>query len=134
MTRHARAPLAAALLFAAATVGGCAPQAATVTITIHYSAFDLTEVSVPVGVPVTFVLVNDDPIDHEWLIGDEGFHDAHRTGTHAAHGDVPTEVTIPALETVRTTITFDEPGELAYICHLPDHESYGMVGVLTVED
>jgi len=34
---------------------------------------------------------------------------------------------------VRTTITFDDPGELAYICHLPQHESYGMVGVLTVE-
>ncbi|HEX7224270.1 MAG TPA: cupredoxin domain-containing protein [Candidatus Limnocylindria bacterium] len=134
MTRHARAPLAAALLFAVAAVAGCAPRTATVTITIHYSAFDITEVSVPAGVPVTFVLVNDDPIDHEWLIGDEGFHDAHRTGTHASHGDVPTEVTIPALETVRTTITFDQPGELAYICHLPDHESYGMVGVLTVED
>ena len=124
---------AVALLFAVAAAGGCAPQAATVTITIHYSAFDLTEVSVPAGVPVTFVLINDDPIDHEWLIGDDAFHDAHRTGTHASHGDRPTEVTIPALETVRTTITFDEPGELAYICHLPDHEAYGMVGVLTVE-
>lgn len=133
MTRGRRLPLAAALLIAAAAVGGCAPSSATVTITIHYSAFDLTQVSVPAGVPVTFVLVNDDPIDHEWLIGDDAFHDAHRTGTHASHGDVPTEVTIPALETVRTTITFDEPGELAYICHLPDHEAYGMVGVLTVE-
>ena len=133
MTRHPRALLAVALLIAAAAVGGCAPQAATVTITIHYSAFDLTEVSVPAGVPVTFILVNDDPIDHEWLIGDEAFHDAHRSGTHASHGDVPTEVTIPALETVRTTITFDDPGELAYICHLPQHESYGMVGLLTVE-
>ena len=133
MTRHPRALLAVALLIAAAAVGGCAPQVATVTITIHYSAFDLTEVSVPAGVPVTFILVNDDPIDHEWLIGDEAFHDAHRSGTHASHGDVPTEVTIPALETVRTTITFDDPGELAYICHLPQHESYGMVGLLTVE-
>jgi len=64
MTRHPRALLAVALLIAAAAVGGCAPQAATVTITIHYSAFDLTEVSVPAGVPVTFILVNDDPIDH----------------------------------------------------------------------
>ena len=38
-----------------------------------------------------------------------------------------------SVETVRTTITFDEPGRLAYICHLPGHEAYGMVGVLTVE-
>jgi uncharacterized cupredoxin-like copper-binding protein len=104
-----------------------------VTIAIHYSAFDPPALTVPAGVPVTFVLVNADPIDHEWLIGDDGFHEAHRSGTHASHGSVPTEVTVPALETVRTTITFEEPGTLAYICHLPQHESYGMVGTLTVE-
>ena len=37
------------------------------------------------------------------------------------------------VETVTTTITFDEAGRLAYICHLPSHEEYGMVGWLTVE-
>ncbi len=126
-------PVAAALLLAFAAVTGCAPEARTVTIAIHYSAFDPPTLSVPAGVPVTFVLVNEDPIDHEWLIGDDAFHDALRTGTHATHDSVPTEVTVPALETVRTTITFDEPGTLSYICHLPQHESYGMVGVLTVE-
>ena len=123
----------ALLLVVAAAAAGCTPGAVTITITIHHSAFDLTEVSVPRGVPVTFVLVNEDPIDHEWLIGDDAFHEAHRTGTHATHGDVPTEVTIPALETRRTTITFDEAGTLDYICHLPAHEDYGMVGTLTVE-
>jgi uncharacterized cupredoxin-like copper-binding protein len=129
-----RWPLAAALLLAVAAATGCAaPSPRSVTIGIHYSAFDPATVAVPAGVPVTFVLVNRDPIDHEWLIGDSGFHDAHRTGTHETHGEVPTEVTVPALETVRTTITFDEPGTLSYICHLPQHESYGMVGVLTVE-
>jgi uncharacterized cupredoxin-like copper-binding protein len=134
MTRRRIGPVAAALLLAAAAVAGCAPSPQTVTLTIHYSAFDLTELSVPRGVPITFVLVNEDPIDHEWLIGDDAFHAAHRSGTHATHGEVPTEVTIPALETVATTITFDEPTRLAYICHLPGHEAYGMVGVLTVTD
>jgi uncharacterized cupredoxin-like copper-binding protein len=42
-------------------------------------------------------------------------------------------VTVPALATVETTITFDEPGTFDYICHLPGHEAYGMVGTLTVE-
>jgi uncharacterized cupredoxin-like copper-binding protein len=123
----------ALLLAVAAATSGCAPGERTITITIHHSAFDLTEVSVPRGVPITFVLVNADPIDHEWLIGDEAFHAAHRSGTHASHGNVPTEVTIPALETRRTTITFDEAGTLDYICHLPAHEDYGMTGTLTVE-
>jgi uncharacterized cupredoxin-like copper-binding protein len=133
MRRLSTRPLAAALLLAvAAATAGCAPSAVTLTITIHYSAFDQPALTVPAGVPVTFVLVNEDPIDHESLIGNDAFHEAHRAGTHASHGDVPTEVTIPALESVRTTITFDEPGTLAYICHLPQHEAYGMVGVLTV--
>jgi uncharacterized cupredoxin-like copper-binding protein len=132
MSRIGR-PVVAVLLVAAAAIAGCSATDERVTITIHYSAFDPTELSVPAGVPITFVLVNEDPIDHEWLIGDEAFHERHRTGTHASHGAVPTEVTIPALETVTTTITFDEPGRLAYICHLPSHEQYGMVGWLTVE-
>jgi uncharacterized cupredoxin-like copper-binding protein len=128
-----RIGLAVALLVAAAAVTGCAPTAQTMTLTIHYSAFDRTELQVPRGVPITFILVNEDPIDHEWLIGDDEFHAAHRSGTHATHGEVPTEVTVPALATVETTITFEEAGTFAYICHLPGHEAYGMVGRLTVE-
>lgn len=133
MTRMPRYLAAVAAILVVAAVSGCAPGPMTVTLTIHHSAFDLTDIRVPAGVPVTLVLVNEDPIDHEWLVGDEAFHEAHRTGTHATHGEVPTEVTIPALETATTTITFEEPGTFAYICHLPAHEAYGMVGVLTVE-
>lgn len=132
--RFRRSAIGVLLLLVAASVAGCeASGPAVVTITIHHSAFDLTDIHVPRGVPVTFILVNEDPIDHEWLVGDEAFHAAHRTGTHATHGDVPTEVTIPALSTARTEITFADAGRLAYICHLPAHEAYGMVGVLTVD-
>ena len=125
-------PAAAALLLAVIAVAGCTPEGQAVRITIHYSAFDPTQLTVPANVPILFVLVNEDPIDHEWLIGDEAFHEAHRTGTHASHDTVPNEVTLPALETVETTITFEEPGTLTYICHLPGHEAYGMVGTLTI--
>ena len=126
--------VAVLLLVAAAAATGCTAGSQTITITIHYTAFDPAEIEVPRGVPITFVLVNEDPIDHEWLIGDAAFHDAHRIGTHASHGDVPTEVTVPALDRAQTTITFDEAGEFAFICHLPGHEAYGMVGLLTVGD
>lgn len=130
--RHAW-PMAAALLLAVTAVAGCAaPEAQRVTIRIHYSAFDPMSLTVPADVPITLVLVNEDPIDHEWLLGDEAFHEAHRTGTHATHDTVPSEVTVRALQTVETTITFDEPGTLTYICHLPGHEEYGMVGTLTI--
>lgn len=123
-----------AAILVVATASGCGrSEPLTVTVTIRYSTFDPAAITVPAGVPVTFRIVNEDPIDHEWLVGDEAFHAAHRTGTEEAHGDVPTEVSIAALETATTTITFDEPGSLAYICHVPRHEAYGMVGVLTVE-
>lgn len=125
-------PSVVALLLVVAATAGCAPASQTITITINHSGFDITEATVPRGVPVTFILINEDPIDHEWLIGDDEFHEAHRTGTHEAHDAIPTEVTVPALASRRTTITFAEAGELAYICHLPGHEAYGMVGVLTV--
>ena len=101
-----------------------------VEITIRYSNFEPSMIAVPDGVPVTFVLRNDDPIEHEWLIGDAEMHKVHRTGTEPHHASRPTEVSIPALSMVETTITFDRPVEWQYICHLPGHEAYGMVGLL----
>ena len=51
--------------------------------------------TVPAGVPVTFVLRNDDPIDHEWIVGDAAVHERHRTGTEPVHASRPTEVSDP---------------------------------------
>ena len=111
------------------------PAAATtdrVEIHIRYSHYEPRTINVAHGRPITFVLINDDPIAHEWLIGDEAMHVKHRTGTEAHHDTRPTEVSIPALATVETTVTFDDVN-WRYICHLPGHEQYGMVGLLTAE-
>jgi uncharacterized cupredoxin-like copper-binding protein len=81
---------------------------------------------------VTFVLHNGDPIDHEWIVGDAGVHERHRRGTEPVHASRPTEVSIPAGHTVVTTVTFSSPGTFLYICHLPGHEAYGMVGEVHV--
>jgi len=127
-------PAALALLLLAGLAAGSSSNASSlrVEIRIHYSHFEPSALSLPPGVPITFVLINEDPIDHEWLIGDEAFHERHRRGTEAHHGTRPTEMSIPALSTVETTLTFDEAGVQQYICHLPGHEAYGMVGTLTV--
>jgi uncharacterized cupredoxin-like copper-binding protein len=111
---------------------GCEASADTVerTILIHYSAFEPGVVEVPAGAPVTITLENDDPIDHEWIIGDADVHERHRTGTEPFHAEVPTEVTVPALSTRATTLTFAGPGDFQFICHLPGHEQYGMVGIV----
>jgi uncharacterized cupredoxin-like copper-binding protein len=133
--RLARSALAVALATAIAmTASACGPTplATSVEVTLKHSRFTPAEIVVPAGVPVTFVIVNTDPIDHEWIVGAADVHQRHRTGTEPAHATLPTEVTVPALETRRTTITFPVPGVLPVICHLPGHERYGMAGTLRV--
>lgn len=111
----------------------CTVQAAqSAQIVVHYSHFTPAALTVHVGTPITITLRNDDPIDHEWIVGDDEVHAIHRTGTELIHGDRPTEVTLPALSTRTTTVTFDTPGEFKYICHVPGHEAYGMVGTVTI--
>lgn len=128
--RVASALLAATLLAALAGCGGASPM--RIQITIHYSHYDPSRITVPHGVPITFVLVNTDPIDHEWIVGDAALHQRHRTGTEPVHDARPTEISVSALSTRETTVTFPNRGVLQYICHLPRHEEYGMVGWLTV--
>ena len=114
-------------------LAGCGgQQSGDVTIDIRFSRFGPSAGSVPAGVPVTFTLRNSDPIDHEWIIGTNEVHERHRSGTEPYHDQVPTEITIPALATRSTTISFDAPGDYSFICHLPGHEAYGMQGTLRV--
>jgi uncharacterized cupredoxin-like copper-binding protein len=102
------------------------------TIAIRYSRFEPDLIEARAGEPITITLRNDDPIEHEWIVGDAAMHERHRTGTEPFHDQIPTEVTIPPFSERVTTVTFEQPGDYAYICHLPGHEAYGMVGVLRV--
>jgi uncharacterized cupredoxin-like copper-binding protein len=134
--RARRGALALAAPVVALMMAGCGggDGSAAATVTIHFSRFTPGDLQVPAGAPVTFTLRNDDPIDHEWIVGTADVHERHRTGTEPFHATRPTEVTVPALESRETTVVFDEPGEYQFICHLPGHESYGMVGTLTVTE
>jgi len=123
------------LALTAGACGGGADASPEVTIAIHYSHFLPDSVTVPAGQPVAITLRNEDPIEHAWIVGPPEVHERHRTGTEPFHDRIPTEVTVPALESRTTTVTFERPGEYLYICHLPGHEAYGMVGHLqAVED
>src|SRR5947207_10783082 len=137
--RRGRATIGLGLGLAVAVLTGIGANAVArshdpieIPITIHFSHFEPASVTVPAGRPVTFVITNTDPIDHEWIVGDAATHERHRTGTEPYHASRPTEVTIPALSTVTTVVTFGAPGALQYICHLPGHEAYGMVGTVTI--
>jgi uncharacterized cupredoxin-like copper-binding protein len=103
-----------------------------VEISIHYSHFEPATVHVPAGRAITFVITNTDPIDHEWIVGDAATHERHRTGTEPVHDARPTEISIPAGTVRRTTVTFAAVESEQFICHLPGHEAYGMVGTVVI--
>jgi uncharacterized cupredoxin-like copper-binding protein len=127
--------LAAAVAVAGmgAAITAAAGQAgAPVEIRMRYSAYAPISIEAIAGRPVTFVLRNDDPIDHEWIVGDDAVHQRHRDGTESVHASRPTEVTVPAGARRTTTVTFELPGTYRFVCHLPGHEAYGMVGTVVV--
>ena len=119
----------ALLMFAGC--GGAAASAPT-TVTIRYSHFTPEALAAQAGVPLTITIRNDDPIEHEWIVGKADVHERHRTGSEPLHDTRPTEVTVPPFSTRITTVVFDTPGDYLYACHLPGHEQYGMVGTLHV--
>ena len=81
---------------------------------------------------VRFVLVNHDPIGHEFIVGGPEVHARHANGHEAYHPPVPGEVSIPADARASTTYGFHAPGPVEFACHLPGHYQYGMHGIVRV--
>jgi uncharacterized cupredoxin-like copper-binding protein len=125
-----------------AAAAGCVAVAAvlfngvpdrTIEIDIEHSRFLPARIDVAAGQKVRFVIHNGDPIDHEFIVGDERVQAIHEKGTEAHHGSRPGEVSIEALGEATTTYTFTQPGTLLIGCHLPNHYDYGMRGVVVIE-
>jgi len=111
------------------------PADTTVTLTVRHSHFSPEHLAVRSGTLVRFVIRNDDPIGHEFIIGDDGVHRRHEAGTEPVHPPRPGEVSIPAGATVETTFRFEgttSSGRVVYACHLPGHFRYGMSGTVDV--
>lgn len=107
-------------------------ETTTIEIGVHHSAFSVRHLEVEAGSTVRFVIRNTDPIDHEFILGDQGVQDRHENGIEREHGAIPGEVTVPAGSTAETTYTFGAPGTLLFGCHLPGHYAYGMAGTVTI--
>jgi len=114
--------------------GGPTASAAprTVQVTIRHSKFVPARFTVRRGETVRFVLTNTDPIDHEFILGDEAVQRRHELGTEAAHGQVPGEVSVPPRQVAETTYTFSHAGVALIGCHAPGHYNYGMRGWVLV--
>jgi uncharacterized cupredoxin-like copper-binding protein len=114
----------------ATTVPG--PGLVTVTVGIHYSEFSTSTLKVRAGSTVQFLVRNDDPIAHEFIVGGPGVHRRHQTGSHASHPPDPGEVSVGPGELGETFYRFDKPGKYLFACHLPGHLAFGMRGWIDV--
>jgi uncharacterized cupredoxin-like copper-binding protein len=108
----------------------------TVVVTMRHSRFEPARVQVAPGERVRFVLRNTDPIDHEFILGDDAVQRRHEQGRERAHhGEVPGERSVAAGEEAVTTYAFPAAADgldLEFACHLPGHYAYGMHGRVRV--
>ena len=108
------------------------PGVVRIDVGIENSRFDLEPLQVQEGTLVEFVVQNDDPIDHELVVGDAEVHRLHADGTERRHPPVPGEVSVGPGDRGMTFYEFDEAGSVVYACHLPGHVEYGMQGTIEV--
>jgi uncharacterized cupredoxin-like copper-binding protein len=108
------------------------PGVVRVDVGIDRSRFSVSSLRVREGTLLELHVRNDDPIAHELVVGDEEVHRAHEAGAERRHPPRPGEVSVDAGAEGMTFVVLDEPGTVAFACHLPGHVAYGMVGEIEV--
>jgi uncharacterized cupredoxin-like copper-binding protein len=91
--------------------------------------------TVPVGVPITFIVTNTGVIDHEFYLGDEAAQAEHEAEMVAMGGmshDEPEGIAVKPGETKELTYTFAEAGGALAGCHVAGHYGAGMKAEITV--
>lgn len=94
--------------------------------------------TVPAGVPVTFVVTNTGTALHEFVLGDEEVQAEHETemeeeGGMSMSDDEPFAISVEPGQTEELTFTFDEAGTTLAGCHVVGHYAAGMKATITVE-
>lgn len=92
--------------------------------------------TVPAGVPVTFVVTNRGSMEHEFYLGGEAAQAAHADEMAAMGGmshDEPEGIGVKPGETKQLTYTFDKAGQMLAGCHVAGHYNGGMKATITVE-
>ena len=116
LTAVAVACLSSALVVAGG-VGAANKMASPVKVTVTMTdfKFKLSKTSVPRNTPVVFTVINKGPSPHDFALP------GRKTPVKASG----TTVTMKA--------TFKRAGKVRYVCTVPRHASFGMVGNLTVK-
>ena len=139
----------AVLLVAACSAGGGAttgpsaspaPVASEAASRVEVTLTDALKIepsamTVPAGVPVTFVVTNTGAIEHEFYLGDEAAQAEHEKQMAEMGGmahDEPEGIAVKPGETKQLTYTFSEAGENLAGCHVVGHYGGGMKATITV--
>jgi uncharacterized cupredoxin-like copper-binding protein len=144
LSRLALVPVAV-LLVAACSSGGSATTAPSVSASALATRVEvkLTDalrmepgaMTVPAGVPVTFVITNGGATDHEFYLGDERAQAEHEQEMGAMGGmthDEPEGIGLKPGETKELTYTFAAAGKALAGCHVVGHYGAGMKAEITV--
>lgn len=138
-SRFALAPLLV-LVVACSTGASISPSPSAASTRISVMLTDALRIepatmTVPAGVPVTFVVTNSGAIDHEFYLGDEGAQTQHEHEMQSMGGmmhDEPEGIALDPGETKELTFTFAEPGATLAGCHVTGHYAGGMRAAITV--
>lgn len=93
--------------------------------------------TVPVDVPVTFVVTNTGVLDHEFYLGDAAAQEAHEIEMMQSGGmshDDPAGIAVAPGATKELTYTFSKAGTTLSGCHVAGHYVSGMKGTVIVTE
>lgn len=91
--------------------------------------------TIPVGVPVTFVVTNAGALDHEFFVGDAAAQDEHEQEMVANGGmmhDHSNAIGVKPGATKELTMTFEAATSLLAGCHIAGHYAAGMKATIEV--
>ena len=144
-------PAVAVLVAACSSVGSTpgaasdepssAPSAAAQTriaVTLNDNLkMDPASMTVPMGVPVTFVVRNAGAVQHEFYLGDDAAQAEHEQEMMSMGGmrhDEPEGIGLAPGETKELTYTFATAGQVIAGCHEDGHYGGGMKAAITVTE
>ncbi len=98
--------------------------------------FEPASVEVKVGETVTFKVLNEGQLQHDFTLGDAETQDEHdaemAAGMSGMGHDKPNVLTVDPGAKGELTWRFTAPATILYGCHVPGHYGAGMAGNLTI--
>jgi uncharacterized cupredoxin-like copper-binding protein len=118
---------AGSVLWAGVAAAGRGQRVRTVELTAKWSHYSPAVIRAPRGPRLRIVVRNEDPIEHELIMGDQAVQDSHERGGQSHHS-APEGISVPPNSVAVTW--WRVTGNTLFACHLPGHWAYGMRGVV----